>query len=75
MKVLSEIREKRKGVEARYLVEKKSGGSEEEKVKLQLTSLSCLAAVNLHLLQNALSVVTGVELAVSRSAIPMQQPM
>ena len=39
MKVLSEIREKRKGVEARYLVEKKSGGSEEEKVKIQLTSL------------------------------------
>jgi serine/threonine protein kinase len=32
-------------------------------------------AVNLHLLQNALSVVTGVELAVSRSAIPMQPPM
>ena len=34
-----------------------------------------VAAVNLHLLQNALSVVAGVELAVSRSAIPMQTPV
>jgi hypothetical protein len=31
-------------------------------------------AVNLHLLQNALNVVAGVELAVTRSAIPMQSP-
>ena len=31
--------------------------------------------MDLHLLQNALSVVTGVELAVSRSAIPIHTPM
>ena len=39
-----------------------------------LLQLCFVAAVNLYLLQNALSVVTGVELAVSRSAIPMQPP-
>lgn len=32
-------------------------------------------AVDLHLLQNALNVVTGVDLAVSRSAIPIQVSM
>ena len=34
-----------------------------------------MTAVDLHLLQNALNVVTGVELAVSRSAIPIYTPM
>ena len=33
---MSEIREKRKGVEARYLVEKKNGQSKGEKVKFSL---------------------------------------
>lgn len=35
----------------------------------------CITAVDLHLLQNALNVVTGIDLAVSRSAIPIKVSM